>query len=291
MSNYNYKITKYKFILPSLIIILFLTYIPLIYTFILSLKKGRGNNLTFSGFANYKELLSDEKFLISVRNSTVFMLFLVPLIILISIYLAYQIYKLKSEKLQNLFTTILYIPCITSPVAYSLFFKQIAYSDGILSNYLRFINILGEDFNILQNVWSARLLIIAVCIWAWTGYYTLLLFTAMKNIDPSIYKAAKIDGANNFKILRKIILPTIKPILNLITILVVIGTLQIYIESSIITKGGPSYSTYTMVHYLYNRAFTYVAQYGYSSAIGIVIFIICVIISIIMMKRMKNNEV
>ena len=219
------------------------------------------------------------------------MLFLVPLIILISIYLAYQIYKLKSEKLQNLFTTILYIPCITSPVAYSLFFKQIAYSDGILSNYLRFINILGEDFNILQNVWSARLLIIAVCIWAWTGHYTLLLFTAMKNIDPSIYKAAKIDGANNFKILRKIILPTIKPILNLITILVIIGTLQIYIESSIITKGGHSYSTYTMVHYLYNRAFTYVAQYGYSSAIGIVIFIICVIISIIMMKRMKNNEV
>ena len=278
------------FIVPSLLLITFLIYLPLIYSFILSFQTGRGNNLEFGGFSNYINLINDVIVRRTLVNSLIFTVIIVPSIILLSIYLAYKINKLKSEKMQNIVTTIIYIPCITSPVAYSLFFKQVSYSDGILSNIIRNIGFLDSNFNILQNAWSARLLIALVCVWAWTGFYTLILYIAMKNTDPSIIKAAKIDGASDLKTLRKIILPTVKPILYLITVLITINTFQIFVESMLITNGGPGVSTYTLIYYLYNRAFVFVPRYGYASALGVLIFVICFLLNIGIIKRGIRNE-
>ncbi len=278
------------FILPSFLLICIFSYLPLIYAIILSLYSGRGNNLELDGFSNYWGIIQDETFIITIENSIIFTIIIVPIIIALSIFLALRIYNVKSSKLQDIFITLLFIPCITSPVAYSLFFKQLAYSEGILSNMLRSLNVVSSSYNILQDVWGARLLIIFVCIWAWSGYYTLFVLLAMKNIDPMLYKAAKIDGASNFTITRKIILPTIKPILALITVLISCGTFLLYIESSIITKGGPGLSTFTLVNYLYKKSFYYVAQYGYSSAMAIVIFTICVLLSSLLMFSGKKDE-
>lgn len=277
--------TLYKFILPSVLIIFALTYIPLIYSFILTFYKGRGSNLSYAGFYNYESLLSDNSFLISLRNSALFTIILMPLLIVFSLWIALKITKLKKEKIQNIFITIFYIPCITSPVAYSLFFKQICYSDGIVSVLLQKMNLISNYSGVLQSVWGARLVIIFVCLWAWSGYYILLFITAIKSVDKDVYKAARIDGASPLKIFNKIILPSIKPVLILTTVMVATSSFQIYVESSILTKGGPQMATFTLVNYLYKKAFTYVSQYGYSSTIGIVIFIICITISILLIKR------
>lgn len=271
-------------------LICILSYLPIIYAVILSLYNGRGNELQFGGFSNYWQILHDETFITTIWNSFLFTIIIVPIIVALSIFLALRIYNVKSRKLQDIFITLLFIPCITSPVAYSLFYKQLAYSDGIISNMLRSLNLVSSSYNILQDVWGARLLIIFVCIWAWSGYYILIILLAMRNIDPTLYKAAKIDGASNFTITQKIILPTIKPILALITVLISIGTFQLYIESSIITKGGPGMSTFTLVNYLYKKSFYYVSQYGYSSAMAIIIFAICVLLSSFLMFSGRENE-
>lgn len=223
-------------------------------------------------------------------NTIIFTIIIVPLILGISIFLALSIYKVKSKKLQDIFITLLFVPCVTSPVAYSLFFKQMAYSDGILSTILRGLNLVSSDFNILQNMWGARLLIVFVCIWAWSGFYILILLMAMKNIDPMLYKAAKIDGASNITIGRKIILPTLKPIILLITVLATCSTFQLYIESVIITKGGPGMTTLTLVSYLYKKSYYYVAQYGYSSTLAIIIFTICLVITSILFIVGRKHE-
>lgn len=277
------KNRKFIFILPSILFIIFLVYIPFIYSLIMSLYYGRGNNLKFSFFKNYSLLFNDDVFNKVILNSLTFTIIIVPIIILFSLYVSYILLNIKSEKTKNIFTTLLYIPCITSPVAYSLFFKQLAYNDGILSSIF-------NNFNILGNVWSARLYISLICIWAWSGYYILFLFTAIKNVDVNLYKAAKLDGASNFKIFRKIVIPLVKPVLILMTILVIIGTFQLFVESSLITKGGPSMGTYSIVHYLYNRAFVYVSQYGYASALGTLVFLFCLIVSIPFVKRMIKDE-
>lgn len=278
------------FILPSLIIIFILNYLPFFYSVFISLFSGRGNNLKFSALKNYNTLFNDEVFIKTIINSLTFTAVIVPIILLFSLYVSYKIFKLKSEKLKNFFTTILYIPCVTSPIAYSLFFKQLSYSNGVISNLMNKLTIFGTDFNILNSVWSAKIYIALVCIWAWSGFYILFLYTAMKNINSDIYKVAKIDGASDIVIFRKVVLPMIKPVLILMSILVIISTFQLHVESSIITKGGPSMETYTAVNYLYNRAFTYVSQYGYASALGLIVFIICLIFSIPFIKRMVKNE-
>lgn len=286
-NNFNKK--RLLFILPSLIIVTLLTYLPLVYTFILSLFTGRGNNLKFGGISNYIKLIDDHAFKSAFGNSLIFTLLLVPSIIIISYLVALLLNNIENNKFQNFFTAVLYIPCITSPIAYSLFFKQLAYSDGILSKLLGSLSFIPDNFDILQNPWSARIYIILICLWAWSGYFVLIFLTAMKSINPNLYKAAKIDGASKFKVATKIILPSIKPVFILILVLVTCSSFQMFVETSIITKGGPNMTTYTLVNYLYNRAFTYVSQYGYSSAVAVIIFSICVIASLRIMKVLKND--
>lgn len=109
-------------------------------------------------------------------------------------------------------------------------------------------------------------------------------------MDISIIKAAKIDGASSFRILIKIILPSLASVLLLVVILTSCSAFQIYIEISLITKGGPAMSTFTLVFYLYRKTFTYVADYGYSIAIGMVILLISLFISSIFLIVKKVSR-
>lgn len=269
------SLLRFSFLIPSLLIIFILTYIPLIYSIVLSFFERQNDKLVYCGLSHYLNLLKDDTYVIVLKNSFIFSLLIVPLIIIISLLLALCIHNLKTDKLQNIFITLFYIPCITSPVAYSLFFKQISYSDGVLSNFLKKLVLLPDSFNILSNIWTARMLLIFVCLWAWVGYYVLILFSAIKNIDLDVYRIAYIDGVSKSKIFLKVVLPGIKPVIILVSLLACTSSFQLYVESSIITKGGPSQSTYTIVHYLYKRAFLYVSDYGYVSAMSVSIFILC----------------
>ena len=269
-------------ILPSFAITCAVSYIPLAYALWMSLYKIKGNEKTFIGFSNYLNIIVDSEFSKAIFNSAMFSALTVPLIIIYSLLIAFLITSINSDKLQGLFIVIFYIPCITSPVAYSLFYKQLAYSNGIISELL-------GGVNILQNMWTARLYIVFICTWAWSGFYILLFISSIKNIDKNLYKLAKIDGLSMFSTFKNVILPTIRPIFNFITVLVVNSTLQMYVESSLITKGGPKLSTYTLTYHLYKKTFTYSGHYGYSFALGIVILLFSVAITFLLLKR-NNNE-
>lgn len=166
----------------------------------------------------------------------------------------------KKKEIEGKVLILLYLPCITSPIAYSLFFKQLAYSDGLLTQLFYIFGIGAGDESILANPIIAKLFISFICIWAWTGFYVLIINSALQNMDISIIKAAKIDGASSFRILIKIILPSLASVLLLVVILTSCSAFQIYIEISLITKGGPAMSTFTLVFYLYRKTFTYVAD-------------------------------
>lgn len=273
------------FIAPCIILTLFLSYFPLFYSFWISLFRGRILDLRFSGFQNYINLFTDDIFYVTLKNSAFFTVLTVPLIIIFSFMTAIKISALKTEMTRNIITTIMFIPCTISPVAYSLFFKQASYPDGIISNVLRNIGIVNSNFNILQDVWSARFLIIFTCLWAWSGYYILLFTSAISNINPVVYDAAKIDGASNLLITGKIVFPLIAPIFHLLTIMAITGTFQLFIESLLITKGGPGMTTYTLASYLYRRTFVYVVQFGYSSAIANIIFFLLMLVFMVSAKK------
>lgn len=257
----------------------------------LSLFSGIGSNSTYAGFSNYTSLFSDPTFISALSNTAFFVVSTVPLSLAISLYCAAKISSLKSLKLQNFFTTLLYTPCISSPIAYSLFFKQLAYPNGFVSQVLHTLHVLGDDnYNVLQNAQSARIFIVIVCLWANVGFYTLILANSMKNINPSVLNAAKMDGASNAKIFVKIVIPYLKPVLSLVTILSTSSSLFMFIEAKTISDGGPNGGTLTIALYLFRKCFTYLPQYGYAAAMGIIILLISIIISFIFFKIGEQNE-
>ena len=256
----------------------------------MSLFGGKGQDLSFVGLDNYIALVDDANFKTAFINSIEFSIIISPIVLVLSIALAIGLNSIKNKRVQGAILVLLYLPCITSPIAYSLFFKQLAYSDGLLTQLFYILGIGAGDESILANPIIAKLFISLICIWAWTGFYVLIINSALQNMDISIIKAAKIDGASSFRILIKIILPSLASVLLLVVILTSCSAFQIYIEISLITKGGPAMSTFTLVFYLYRKTFTYVADYGYSIAIGMVILLISLFISSIFLIVKKVSR-
>ena len=132
------------------------------------------------------------------------MVIIVPCILIFGCLLAYCLWNLKSSTMKRFLSILFYIPSVTSPVAYSLFFKQITYPDGIVSSMLKVLHILSEESSVINNAAGARILISAICVWSWTGFYTLILKAAIDNVNESAIEAAGIDGASTAKIFRRV---------------------------------------------------------------------------------------
>lgn len=282
--NQSYNKYMLIFVFGSLSIILLFTVVPLFYSTFLSLHSGRANNLYFSEFENYRRMLDDPMLINALRNTVGFSLILTPAVLTISFLLANCINNVRSERLKGIYSVILFFPSITSPIAYSMFFRQFFLLDGFLNNLISIFNPSVIFTNYLLTPFGARLAIIVVCIWAWSGYYTMLILSALQSIDPIIHKSAKIDGLSKFRILYKINLPIIIPVVLLCSVLLFSGIFQLFAEIMVITGGGPAGSTITLSFYIYQLSFQFAPQFGYAASIAILIFLISSIIGFIQLK-------
>jgi len=280
----RYNKYRFAFAFGSLAIIVLFTLAPLVYSLQLSLQSGRANNLEFSGLDNYRRLFDDAIITKALTNTIGFSVILTPMVLIISFLLANCINKVRSQKLKGFYSVILFFPSITSPVAYAFFFKRLFAADGFLNNFTLLFNPQAESINYLLTPIGARIAIVIICIWAWSGYYTMLLLSAMQSVDPLVYKAARIDGLNNRQILRKITLPIIKPVVLFCSVLLSGGIFQLFAEIMIISKGGPEHSTITLAYYIYQLCFVYVPQFGYAASIAILIFLISGTIGFIQLR-------
>jgi len=284
MMSLRYNKHRLTFVCGSLLITVLFTIIPLVYAVIISLFSGRGSNLVFTGLENYQRMIYDDTLIKALINNISFSIILIPIILFISVHLANCINNLQSERIKGIYSIILFFPSITSPVAYAFFFRQLFAADGFLNKFIQMLNPNVEFINYLLTPIGANIAIIVVCIWAWSGYYTILLLSAMQSIDPLIYKAARIDGIGTFKILYKITLPILSPVLLFCSVMLSGGVFQLFAEILIISKGGPEHSTITLAYYLYQLCFQYIPQFGYAVSIGILILFISGIIGFIQLK-------
>ncbi|MDZ5034446.1 sugar ABC transporter permease, partial [Clostridium perfringens] len=185
----------------------------------------------------------------------------------------------KKLKARGFFRTAIFLPCVTSLVAYSIIFKSLFATDGFINVILMQINVISEPIAwITHPIWAKVLIIIAIT-WRWTGYNMVFYLAGMQSIDDSIYEAAEIDGASAFMRFKCITLPLLKPIILFTTINSTIGTLQLFDETANITLGGPANATITISQYIYNLLFKYSPNFGYAAAISYVVVLIIVILS------------
>mgnify|MGYP000774529031 CR=1 FL=1 len=206
-----------------------------------------------------------------------------PIMLILAILLA-QLLNNKDLKFKGFFRTCVFLPCATSLVSYSLIFRSMFATDGLINSILIKLGILSTGYNFLGNSTSAKIVIILALIWRWTGYNMVFYLAGLQNIEYSVYEAAKIDGANGWKTFWKITVPLLKPTIIMTFIMSINGTLQLFDESVNLTKGGPANSTITMSHYIYNTCFINVPNFGYASAMSFIIFIMVAVLAFINLK-------
>ncbi len=281
--------TGWCFVIPSVILIILFVFYPMVQALITSFQTGAGNNLTFAGIANYKRLLTDTTFRKALFNTILYLIIQVPIMILLALVISSMLNN-KKLKFKGFFRTAIFLPCVTSLVAYSIVFKSLFATDGFVNAILMKLNLIAEPISwITDPVWAKVLIILAIT-WRWTGYNMVFYLSGLQGIDDSIYEAADIDGAGAFEKFKSITLPMLKPIILFTTINSTIGTLQLFDETMNITQGGPANATITISQYIYNILFKYSPDFGYAAAVSYVIVVMIVVLSFIQMKVGDKND-
>ena len=274
------------YLAPATILIFIMSFWPIIQAVITSFKTGSSANMQWANpFAyNYTRMFQDAVFKRSIGNTFLYLIIEVPIMLVLAILLA-QILNNKHLKFKGFFRTCVFLPCATSLVSYALIFKSLFATQGLINTILDKLGILESNFNFLGTGWSAKIIIIVALIWRWTGYNMVFFLAGLQNIEYSVYEAAKIDGASGWRTFWSITVPLLRPTIVMTTIMSINGTLQLFDESVNLTKGGPANATITMSHYIYNGSFGEgVANFGYASAMSVIVFIMVAILAFINLK-------
>ncbi|WP_459836448.1 carbohydrate ABC transporter permease [Clostridium carnis] len=277
------NINSWKFItIPVLLIIIFNFY-PMIKAFTLSLQSGKGTAIHFNGINNYIRLFEDDVFLIAVKNTFIYLIIQVPIMLLLGLIIASMLNS-TSIKFKGFFRTAIFLPCITSLVAYSVLFKSLFSIDGLANKVLMNMHIIDTPIAWLLDPLWAKVVIIVAITWRWTGYNMMFYLAAMQNIDKNVYEAATVDGASKIQQFFKITVPMLKPIILFTAIISTNGTLQLFDEVVNITGGGPGNATMTISQYIYNLSFVYTPNFGYAATVSYAIVFMVAIIAFIQFK-------
>ena len=280
--------TGWVFVTPAVVLLIVLSIIPLVKAFLLSLQTGRGSNLTWAGLSNYVRMLQDPTFKQTIITTFEYMVFSVPIMIILGIILAVLLND-QMLKLKGIYRTCIFLPAAVSLVASAVIFRSLFAMDGFVNTVLVGMGILDTPYNFLGHPTSARIIII-MRIWRWLGYQMIFFLAGLQNIDASMYEAAKIDGANKWQSFWRITLPMLKPMILFTTVMAINSALQVYDESVNLTNGGPGFSSMSLAHYVYNTSFVNVPNFGYSCAMGMLILLMAAIITFVQMKVGDKRE-
>ena len=219
------NLTGWAFLLPAALLIFVFCFYPMVQALILSFQKGTGSAVQPAGFANYARILKDATFQQCLFNTIFYFVIQVPIMLILALILA-QLLNSPDIKGKGIYRTMIFLPCATSLVSYSMIFKSLFANDGLVNRVLSTVGIPTVDW--FQNAWAARWVIVIALIWRWTGYNMVFYLAGLQNIDYSIYEAARIDGASEARTFVKIVLPMVKPGIGALAIFTFINSWNDY---------------------------------------------------------------
>ena len=275
------SLTGWAFLLPAALLICVFCFYPMVQALILSFQKGTGSAVQPAGFANYARILKDATFQQCLFNTIFYFVIQVPIMLILALILA-QLLNSPDIKGKGIYRTMIFLPCATSLVSYSMIFKSLFANDGLVNRVLSTVGIPTVDW--FQNAWAARWVIVIALVWRWTGYNMVFYLAGLQNIDYSIYEAARIDGASPLQQFVHLTIPLLKPTILLTAIMSTSGTLQLFDESVNLTAGGPGKATMTLTHYIYNISFVETPKFNYAAALSVFILVVVAVLSAIQMK-------
>lgn len=277
----------YAFIAPYYVFFLMFVLFPIVVNIGLSFTDFNLKSIDFIGLDNYKSLMKDSLFWISVKNTLLYVIFTVFFTMILGLFLA-VVLKSTSILGTKIFRGIIYMPYVTSMVAMSMVWLWLYDpTHGIVNVVMEKIGLEAQQW--LYDEKLALGAVIVMGIWKGLGYYMTLFLAGLYNIPTYLYEAAKIDGASSFQCFWKITLPMLRPVTFFILITGVISAFNVFEQVNVMTGGGPMNSTTTIVHQIYIRAFTEYKM-GYGAAEAVVLLIIVFIFTLLNFRYGNQGE-
>lgn len=275
----------YLFILPNFLGFVAFMLVPILMSLYFSFTNYDViSTMQFIGFENYINLFQDEQFIVAILNTLWFTVLTVPAGIILALLLA----VLLNRQIRGIsfFRTLVFIPVITSMVAVSLVWSMLYEENGgLLNTLLGYMNLPPVAW--LTSTEMAMVSIAIMSIWKGLGYNMTIFLAGLQGVPHDLYEAATIDGANAFQKFCKITVPMIGPTTYFVTLMALIGALQVFDQVNIMTGGGPVNATRTIAFHLYQYGFQFYKM-GYACAAAYVLFILVFIVSLIQNRSSKK---
>lgn len=285
---------SWLFIGPALLLIVFFLVYPTIMTIARSFF-GRGASLfgpntKFVGFANWRYVFTNNIMLTSLRNNTLWAVLFTTCTVGFGLLLAVMLDRVRYEKLVK---SVIFVPAAISMVGASVIWKFIyAYRPasmeqiGVLNAIV--VAVGGQPLGwLIERPWLNNICLIVVGIWMWTGFCMVIFSAAYKNIPKQLMEAARVDGANEWRVFRTIILPLLAPTAAVIATTMVVQVLKIFDIIFVMTNGN--YGTEVIANRMYKEMFNF-SNYGRASAIAVVLLILIVPFMVVNIRRFAAQE-
>ena len=276
------------FLLPAFIVYSVIVMVPILVSIYYSCLDWNGiGKKTFVGFNNYIKLFGDSVFRQAFGNNIIYIVIVMVLQLGFGFIIAVLLTYLKKGR--GFIQTVYYIPSVITVIAISQLFTGF-YSYEPLGLFNIFRKMLSmEPIAFLSEYKTVLWAVASVEGWQYIGIYMIIFYSALVSVSPDILEAARIDGATELQILVKIRIPAIANVIMLSCILSLVGALRGFAAPMNMTKGGPNHRSEILATYMYKKAFTS-RDYGYGSAIAVIIVILSIIGVLLISKYMDGEN-
>jgi multiple sugar transport system permease protein len=281
------------FIAPALIAILVFFALPVLAALVMSFSDfdiyalADLRNLRFVGFDNYLTLLQTPLFWQALANTLFFVVVGVPLSIAASLGAALLLHS-KLARFKGFYRTALFAPVVTTLVAVAVVWRYLLHTRyGLINHGLAQLGLEPVDW--LGDPTWAMPAIMLMSVWKNFGYNMVILLAGLQAIPEDLYEAARLDGAKRWQLLRHITLPTLAPMLLVVSILTMAGHFQLFAEPYVMTQGGPAQRTVTVLYFMYEEGFKWWSL-GSASAVAFVLFALMFTLTLLQLRVARKSE-
>ncbi|RKT76904.1 multiple sugar transport system permease protein [Terracoccus luteus] len=277
----------YSFVAPNMVLLLVFVLVPLVWAVLISFQRTDGFGTgRYIGLENYSRLVTDPVFWRSTANTVLFTVIVTPLSMAIGLGIAVLLNSVLPAR--GLFRSILILPMAISGVATALIGVLIFDQDtGVLDKLLQSVGLPAVAWQ--SNGTAAFASVVLVTLWWRVGFNMLIYLAGLQAINPELYEAARLDGANRWQQFRYITVPLVGPSSFFLLILNVVYSFQVFDIVFVMTDGGPENATSVLVTYAYNNGFV-TGDQGYAAAIGVVLLLLTLLFTVLRWRTSRTRD-
>lgn len=280
-------LVAYLFLLPDVVGLLFFLVLPMLLAVVISFTNW--NVVTapdFVGLQNFARMAADPLFAASLGRTLLYTVSFVPTVYLFSLGMA--VLLTRRSRSNVIFRTIYFMPVAMSLLVAGVTWRFLLDPNaGLVNTLLGALSL--PKLRWAGSVQSAMLSVLIPAIWKNVGYFMIILLAGIQDVPREYVEAALLDGASRFQVYRHVILPLLKPVSFFVVVILTIGALQTFDQIYVMTRGGPAYSTYTLLIYIYEKAFKE-WKLGYAAAMSAALFALIFILTLIQMRYFRADE-